>query len=384
MSYKSPQIIQSYVIREILGTTILCTLVLTAILLYGNLSKHDDNLFRALSISPFLFLEIISLMLPFAVSLGLPFGFSLAVIFCVGRWSSDHEIIAMQSLGVKRSHWVRPILILSFIISLLTCFSSLQWSPISRGTFEKRLKEMVWQDFQSWVDSGREINFDLEKEEGKNLISGLDLNLSQKMKRLSLSVGQGDGIKWKNVRILIWGDDRELLAILHAKNSFVSQNTNEGTVELFLEDVDYESFENEQKVVGKNSSFVSFKKWKTPLKFAIESPNLNKNIKRVPFLEFSKSLLNNELTDMECIQGLKQFNKYASIAFSPISICSLLIGVAIKKGRRETYANLFLGVFICLLFFVVGSSFGESFIPAGFGWWISNFLALLVGYYCIK
>ena len=50
----------------------------TAILLYGNLSKNDEELFRALAISPLLFLELVSLMLPFALSLGLPFGFSLA------------------------------------------------------------------------------------------------------------------------------------------------------------------------------------------------------------------------------------------------------------------------------------------------------------------
>ena len=131
----SSKIIHRYVLREILASTILCTFILTIILLYGNLSKHDEDLFRALSVSPLIFLELISLMLPFALSLGLPFGFSLGVIFCVGRWSADREVLAMQSLGMRRASWTNPILISSLVVSLIGIFASLHWSPIARGAF---------------------------------------------------------------------------------------------------------------------------------------------------------------------------------------------------------------------------------------------------------
>jgi len=56
MKEAKSKIINSYVLREILGATLLSTLVLTAILLYGNLSKNDEELFRSLAISPLLFL----------------------------------------------------------------------------------------------------------------------------------------------------------------------------------------------------------------------------------------------------------------------------------------------------------------------------------------
>ena len=121
MKEAKSKIIRTYVLREILGATLLSTLVLTAILLYGNLSKNDEELFRALAISPLLFLELISLMLPFALSLGLPFGFSLAVIFCVGRWSADREVLAMQSLGIRRKLWAKPIFLSALAVSIMGC-----------------------------------------------------------------------------------------------------------------------------------------------------------------------------------------------------------------------------------------------------------------------
>ena len=341
MLVKSSKIIRNYVLREIVGTTVLSTLVLTAILLYGNLSKHDEDLFRALSISPLLFLELISLMLPFALSLGLPFGFSLAVIFCVGRWSADREILAMQSLGMKRSFWVRPILIFSFIVSLIACIASLQWSPISRGTFENRIKDMAWEDFQSWIDSGREINFKMNEDGGSNLIGGLDSSLQQKMTHASLTIGDGNFNVWKNIRILLWGGP-ELLAVLHAKNSSVSKDREQGTIELFLYDVDYESLQ--KKIAGheKRSSFVSFDRWKQPLKFSIDAPVKTREIKRLPLLKFFEIIESEDLSDQEYIIASSHFNKYSSISCSPISLSPLLICFAIRRGLRETYANLFL------------------------------------------
>jgi lipopolysaccharide export LptBFGC system permease protein LptF len=384
MSAKSSKIIRNYVLREILVTTILCTLVLTAILLYGNLSKYDEDLFRALSISPLLFLELISLMLPFALSLGLPFGFSIAVIFCVGRWSGDREILAMQSLGMSKMQCLRPLLVSSLIISLLGSFASLQWSPLSRGTFENCIKEMVWQDFQSWIDSGREIEFDVSQQQRNNLIGGLDSDLNEKMKRASLSIGHGDGNNWENVRILLWGKGSQLLAIIHAKGSTVSKDREKGSVQLYLEDVDYETFDDKIGEDSTNTNFVSFKKWKTPLKFAIESPNNDKNIKRMPILEFLKAMSNKEIGENESIQGFKHFNKYASIGFSPFSLCLLLISVAERRGRKETYTNLFLGVLVCMFYFVIGTTLGESIGQSGYGWWLSNLFVFFTGFFALK
>ena len=379
MAYRSSNIVRRYVLLEILGTTFLCTLVLTTILLYGNLSKHDEDLFRALSISPLLFLELISLMLPFALSLGLPFGFCLAVIFCVGRWSGDREILGMRSLGMKRSTWSNSIFATSMVISLIGCFASMHWSPVSRGAFENRIKEIAWHDFQSWIDSGNEIGFNMDAEGSKNIIGGLDSELSQQIKRATLTIGHGVEDKWKNVRILMWGHGQKLLAIMHAKRSTVIKDRKAGKIELLLQDVDYESFKEKGLRDGPKNRFVSFKKWKAPLKFFIETPRSEQNIKRLPFLSFWNSMRDGVLSPQERALGFEHFSKYASIGFSPISLCPLIVSVAIRSGRKETYANLFIGAFICLFYFALGSSLGESIGSNGIGWWFSNFFAFAIG-----
>ena len=49
------------------------------------------------------------------------------------------------------------------------------------------------------------------------------------------------------------------------------------------------------------------------------------------------------------------------------------------RGRRETYANLFLGVFVCLLFFLLCKMLGEMMSHNGFGWWLGNLVTLIAG-----
>ena len=379
MKVFSSKTIRNYIFGEILGVTLLSTLVLTIILLYGNLSKNDEALFRALSISPILFIELISLMIPFALSLGLPFGFSLAVIFCVGRWSADREILAMQTLGIKRSLWAKPVFYSALLVTAISCFASLHWSPVSRGTFEHRVRNMMWENFQSWIDSGREIAFNLDGKGEKNLMGGFDSGLEKQITQATLSIGNGVGDNWENVRILLWDVNRELLAILHAKKSTVVKDPNAGSIELFLEQVDYESLQQNSAESTKQSRFVSFEKWKQPMKFSIDTPVLERNMKRLSLLEFMDMQKNDDLSRFDTIRAYNHFNKYASLGCSPISLSALLVSIGVRSGRKETYANLFIGVLICLFYFAIGTTLGQSIGSNGYGWWIANFVFLVLG-----
>jgi lipopolysaccharide export LptBFGC system permease protein LptF len=379
MKVYSSKTIRNYIFGEILGVTLLSTLVLTIILLYGNLSKNDEALFRALSISPILFIELISLMIPFALSLGLPFGFSLAVIFCVGRWSADREILAMQTLGIRRSLWAKPVFYSALLVTAISCFASLHWSPVSRGTFEHRVRNMMWENFQSWIDSGREIAFNLDGKGEKNLMGGFDSGFQKQITQATLSIGNGAGDNWENVRILMWGKNRDLLAILHAKKSTVVKDREAGAIELFLEQVDYETLEGNSGASAKQTSFVSFEKWKQPMKFTIDTPNLERDMKRLSLLEFLEMQKAGSLNHFDTTRAYNHFNKYASLGCSPISLTALLITVAVRSGRRETYANLFIGVFICLFYFALGTSLGESIGSNGYGWWLSNGAFVIAG-----
>ena len=118
MQRKSSLIIERYIYGELFFTCGLCTLVLTLLLLYGNMNRHHEELLLA-SLDTSLFSSLIMLLVPYAFSLALPFGFSLSVLFCVGKWSSDREIIGMDSLGFSKLNWFKPVIFSAICVSLL-------------------------------------------------------------------------------------------------------------------------------------------------------------------------------------------------------------------------------------------------------------------------
>ncbi len=382
MKENAPRIVRFYVFREILGSTLLCTLVLTSILLYGNLSKHDDDLFLALSISPFLFLELISLMLPFALSLGLPFGFSLAVIFCVGRWSADREVLGMQSLGIPYSVWIKPIVLLAIFVSLLGCLGSLHWVPIARQSFEQTIEKMLHQDLNKLANQGRSIEFPVSSKDNENFIGTSFSSSEKKITRASMNIGHVLNDEWRNIRVLLFSPDEELRGILHAKRGRLD-TMESGFFDLNLFEVDYESVAT-PKSSGNSSTFVSFERWKKPLRLKLGSKNFNRSGKYLSVLQYITKIRHNNITRKESDIVQKQFNKYGSLAFSSTALAPLLIFFGLNRGRRETYANLFMGVFICLLYFLFCKVLGEMFKDNGFGWWLGNGITLLFGVIILK
>jgi len=56
----------------------------------------------------------------------------------------------------------------------------------------------------------------------------------------------------------------------------------------------------------------------------------------------------------------------------------------VRSGRKETYANLFIGVLICLFYFAMGTTLGQSIGSNGYGWWFSNVIFMILGIYAFK
>ena len=139
----SSLILHKHIFKQLLLTTLLNTFILTLILLYGNLQKHGEVLIQSLSFSLWTVLELSVHLIPYSLSMGLPFGFALAILFCVGRWSSDREILSLRSHGLSILQWSVPVFLLSFLLSLVSVYASVDWGPLNRAKFDDLKKEIV-------------------------------------------------------------------------------------------------------------------------------------------------------------------------------------------------------------------------------------------------
>ena len=384
----SPSIIRRFVFRELLVTTLLSTLVLTAILLYGNALRSHESLFQALALSPYLFLQLIGFLVPYSLTYGLPFGFVLSVLFCFGRWSSDKEVLAWRSLGLGIWDWGKPVFLLAGLLSVFTLYANLQWSPANRAHFDQKKEEVLWANLHAVLEKEGEIEFkigkDLNEESGNSLRSLSDGNLS----KVSISVGEVNEKQWSKLRILLFSEGDKLESIVHASRGIVRRSKDQARLVLDLRDVDVES--GGPNSGGNNWSsglFVSFESWTQPVVLDLSGRAEPQNLKRMGLMDLLKFASSNPDNDQgKRMEAQALLQKNSALGTSPFFLSFVLLPLAILKGRNESVGNMALGVFVAVAYFGLGSLlsnlFANQFI-ACLSWWIPNLVCLISGLFLI-
>lgn len=375
-----PNIIRRFVFFELLRTTLLATIVLTGVLLYGNAVRSHESLFQALALSPGLFLELIGFLIPYSMTYGIPFGFALAVLLCFGRWSSDKEILALRSLGLGIWDWGKPVFSLSILLSVLSLYANLQWAPENRSNFDQKMEEVLWTNLNSVLEKEGEIEFAMGNDLNEESRASLQALGGAGLSKVSISVGEIRDKEWGNLRILLFGESGDLRSIVHAKRGIVEKSEERARVLLELRDIDVESGDSSK--VGKSSDlFVSFERWNQPLVLDFDAREQTRSYKRMGFRQLWA--FSQEAEDKgQKIEATALLNKNFALGLSPFFLSLILLPLAVTKGRKESVSNMAFGIFAAVSYYGLGNLFANSASPpvlSTFGWWGPNAICLCLG-----
>jgi lipopolysaccharide export system permease protein len=372
------QTINRHYFFQLVFLTILITLILLGILLYGNLVKHDEYLLQAMSVSPYAFLELSSLLIPYALSFALPFGFILALLLCYGKWASSNEILALRSLGKGIFSWGLPCYFLSLVVSVFSLFVFLQWAPVSRAEFDQKKSAIVWSNINSLLATEKEIEFDLGEDSAsltnKNLATLSDAPIS----KVSLSVGSIDGNNWHNLRLLLLGEQGELLRIINSQSARIERDSSISKLFIYMKNIDIESALSQKE----QNIFFSFEEWNQPLIFNFKNANDQFNLKRVGFfklLEFSQLKNNTGKVAKNLIHKSFVFGS------SSFFLSLVLLPISITKGRKDSMSNLALGIILSVTYFSVLTLLEDISLNYNHPLllWIPNLSCFIIGSYLL-
>ena len=358
--------------------TFLITFFLLCILLYGNLVKHDEYLLQALSVSPIKFFHLSALLIPYALSFALPFGFTLALLLSYGKWSSTNEILALRSLGQGIFFWGVPTFLISLLVSLFSLFIFLEWSPQSRSQFDQQKSLILWSNINLLLKTEKEIEFNLQGGETDFTKQSLATFSKEPVHKVSLSVGSIDKSSWQNLRISLFGEGGKLLRIINSKTANVEISPDTTKLSLQLKNVDLETALDE----GGDGIFVSFEEWNKPLIFDLAQNSDPSNLKRLgiaKLLEFARSE-NSKGAEAQIL-----IHKSFALGTSSLFLSLVLLPLSIMQSRKETMANLAVGILFCILYFILFTLLVEisftSFSPVLI--WFPNLLCFIIGSYLL-
>ena len=168
-----------YIGRQVLFGTLFAVVVLSLVLVLGNLFKQIRPLLVDKHAPLWLVLRFVLSVLPYSLMFTIPWGFLSAVLLVFGRLSVDQEITSFRVAGVSLWRLVLPVFVIAALLSGTCLWLNLRVVPKAKSSMTQLLYDQAKRDPRSLLSPGlvrslKEVKFYVEDQEGDSLI-GLHL-----------------------------------------------------------------------------------------------------------------------------------------------------------------------------------------------------------------
>jgi LPS export ABC transporter permease LptF len=123
------KIIDRYVGSGVLFSTIFGVVVLSLVLVLGNIFKELLDLLINRDVPLGSVLAFMLYVLPFSLTFTIPWGFLTAMLLVFGRLSADNELIALRCSGVSIQRISTPVFLVACVLSLICLVINVEIAP---------------------------------------------------------------------------------------------------------------------------------------------------------------------------------------------------------------------------------------------------------------
>jgi len=354
------KILRNYFLKEFFGPLFLALLVLTFVMMVGNLIKIADLIINK-GVDVFSVGKLFLFMMPYLVTYTLPISCLVAILMSLGRLSSSNEIVAIKASGINLLSLIIPLLIVALILSLVLVVFNDQIIPYAHFATRKTLVEVGIKNPAAALEPGVFINsFD----------------------KYILFIYQIDQNKLSNVRIYEPQPDNKPTRIIIAKRGEFISVPEKHIVKLKLID----GSADEPDPQNPNNFFkLNFKTYFMTLNFAQmrDKDSIEKKPKDMTIEELRNEMLKLKKEGIDPTPLVTEINKKVSLAFSCFVFVLLGIPLAIITRRRERSINfgisfLVVGVYYLLLLGAEALSL-EGLVNPAVAMWIPNAVLGAIG-----
>ena len=141
-----------YIGRQVLFGTLLAIVVLSMVLLLGNLFKQIRPLLVDKHAPLWMVLRFVLTVLPFSLMFTIPWGFLSAVLLVFGRLSSDQEITSFRVAGESLARLVAPVFVLAGLLCGVCLWLHINVVPLARSSLTDLLYEQAKRELTGGVD----------------------------------------------------------------------------------------------------------------------------------------------------------------------------------------------------------------------------------------
>jgi lipopolysaccharide export LptBFGC system permease protein LptF len=364
-----PRIFDRYIGRQIWMATLTGVVVLSGVMVLGNVYKKLDQLLGSAELPISLVAQFILLVIPFSLIFTIPWAFLTSILLVYGRMSADNELVSLRMTGMSMARICLPVFLLAAALSAVCYWVNVDVAPAAKNKMKMLFYKVATEDPASLFQENRV----LDKFPGYRIYTG-----GREGSMLTdLTILEIEGAKVKRT--------------IRAKKARLE--ITEGVLDfvLKLENADVESVKLDAQNNVENVDFIHFDE--TALTFPLSrlkerTERINASMKSTSQLwqemKTGKDCNTEAVLDKKAMSSSRtELNKRYSFPLACLTFALVGIPLGVTAQRRETSAGFALSLvtaLVYMVFILVGDILNDK--PGSYPhllMWAPNVLFLTIG-----
>ena len=343
-----------YIGRQIFSGTLLAILLLTLLLVLGNVFKEIRPLLVEIGAPLWVLGDFILSVLPVSLIFTIPWAFLSATLLVFGRLSSDNELNAFRCAGLSLSRLAVPVFVLGALLSALCLYLNLEVAPRAKHRVREITTRTLIQDPRALLRAGTD---------------------QTRIKNLRVNSTGSTGDVFHNLHIFVTDDPSgDLGAYVHADTAKTVVDHEKKQIRLRLTGAYSDGVDPD----GKQFSLLSEElEWmvvdysddarRAPKPSALTNRQIDEYL-----------ALNPEMPESGRAKYIAEKTRRHTSSLACLAFAMIGVPLGIKARRRDTSSGLVVSLGVATAYFVTDSLLGD---PADALWllWLPNLACFLLG-----
>lgn len=143
-----------YIGRQVLGGTLFTVVLLSVVLVLGNVFKEIRPLLVDQRVPLGVVLRVVLNIIPFSLMFTIPWGFLASILLVFGRLSLENELHGFRMAGMSLTRLAVPVFMLGILFSGVCGWINVRVVPNARGQIEDMLFELARRDPRALLNPG--------------------------------------------------------------------------------------------------------------------------------------------------------------------------------------------------------------------------------------
>lgn len=152
------RIFDRYLWRQVFSATITGVLVLSGVMVLGNIYKKLDQLLGDTQFPAAVVAKFIALVIPFSLIFTIPCAFLTGILLVFGRMSADNEMVSLRMTGQPMWRICAPIFVMAAMLSSLCFYVNVSLAPIAKNSMKHLLYDVMTGDPGNLFQEGRVLD----------------------------------------------------------------------------------------------------------------------------------------------------------------------------------------------------------------------------------